>query len=62
VTTLDQLIPPAAPDQRRDLRRKNSLATAQLAAAAVVYLLASRAEDGGPAMVGYVRAAAPDTS
>jgi uncharacterized membrane-anchored protein YjiN (DUF445 family) len=35
-----------------------SLATALLAAAAVVYLLASRAEDGGPAWVGYVRAAA----
>jgi uncharacterized membrane-anchored protein YjiN (DUF445 family) len=58
VTTLDQLIPPAAPDQRRDLRRMKSLATALLAAAAVVYLLASRAEDGGPAWVGYVRAAA----
>jgi uncharacterized membrane-anchored protein YjiN (DUF445 family) len=58
VTTLDQLIPPSAPDQRRDLRRMKSLATALLAAAAVVYLLASRAEDGGPAWVGYVRAAA----
>jgi uncharacterized membrane-anchored protein YjiN (DUF445 family) len=58
VTTLDQLIPPAAPDQGRDLRRMMSLATALLAAAAVVYVRASRAEDGGPAWVGYVRAAA----
>jgi uncharacterized membrane-anchored protein YjiN (DUF445 family) len=58
VTTLDQLTPPAAPDQRRDLRRMKSFATALLAAAAVVYVIAVRAEDGGPAWVGYVRAAA----
>jgi uncharacterized membrane-anchored protein YjiN (DUF445 family) len=58
VTTLDQLTPPAAPDQRRDLRRMKSFATALLVAAAVVYLVAGRAEDGGPAWVGYVRAAA----
>jgi uncharacterized membrane-anchored protein YjiN (DUF445 family) len=58
VTTLDQLIPPAAPDQQRDLRRMKSFATALLVAAAVVYLVASRAEDGGSAWVGYVRAAA----
>jgi uncharacterized membrane-anchored protein YjiN (DUF445 family) len=58
VTTLDQLTPPAAPDQRRDLRRMKSIATALLVAAAVVYVVASRAEDGGPAWVGYVRAAA----
>ncbi len=35
-----------------------SIATALLVAAAVVYVIASRAEDGGPAWVGYVRAAA----
>jgi uncharacterized membrane-anchored protein YjiN (DUF445 family) len=58
VTTLDQLTPPAAPDQRRDLRRMKAFATALLVAAAVVYVVASRAEDGGPAWVGYVRAAA----
>jgi uncharacterized membrane-anchored protein YjiN (DUF445 family) len=58
VTTLDQLIPPAAPDQRRGLRRVYSLATARLGAAAGGYQVGSRAEDGGPAWVGYVRAAA----
>ena len=35
-----------------------AFATALLVAAAVVYVVASRAEDGGPAWVGYVRAAA----
>ena len=35
-----------------------SIATALLVAAAVVYVVASRAEDGGPDWVGYVRAAA----
>ena len=34
-----------------------AFATALLVAAAVVYVVASRAEDGGPAWVGYVRAA-----
>ena len=58
MTTLDQLTPPAAPDQLRDLRRMKAFATALLVAAAVVYVVASRAEDGGPAWVGYVRAAA----
>jgi uncharacterized membrane-anchored protein YjiN (DUF445 family) len=58
VTTLDQLTSPAAPDQRRDLRRMKAFATALLVAAAVVYVVASRAEDGGAAWVGYVRAAA----
>src|SRR6476646_9690095 len=35
-----------------------AFATALLVAAAIVYVVASRAEDGGPAWVGYVRAAA----
>src|SRR6476646_4352616 len=34
-----------------------AFATALLVAAAIVYVVASRAEDGGPAWVGYVRAA-----
>ena len=34
-----------------------AFATALLVAAAVVYVVASRAEEGGPAWVGYVRAA-----
>ena len=58
MSTLDGVLPSAEPEQRRDLRRMKSFATALLVAAAVVYLLASRAEDGGPAWVGYLRAAA----
>ncbi len=58
MTTLDQLTSPAANDQRRDLRRMKAFATALLVAAAAVYVVASRAEDGGAAWVGYVRAAA----
>ena len=58
MSTLDGVLPSAEPAQRRDLRPVKSFATALLVAAAVVYVLASRAEDGGPAWVGYLRAAA----
>ena len=58
MSTLDVVPPSAEPEQRRDLRRMKSFATALLVAAAVVYVLARRAEDGGPAWVGYLRAAA----
>ena len=45
-------------DRQRDLRRMKAFAGGLLLAAAVVYVLARRAEDGGPAWVGFVRAAA----
>ena len=45
--------------RRRDLRRMKSVAAGLLVVAAVVYLLARRAEDAGaPVWVGFVRAAA----
>ena len=55
------LTAPTAADRqrRRDLVRMKGTATALLLVAAVVYLLARRAEDGGAAgWVGFVRAAA----
>ncbi len=46
-------------DRRRDLVRMKSIATGLLLLAAVIYLVANRAVNaGGPAWVGYVRAAA----
>ena len=42
--------------QRGDLRRMKTFATALLLAATVVYVLAARAEDGGAAWIGYLRA------
>lgn len=45
-------------ERRRDLTRMKTMATTVLLIAAVVFLLARRAEDAGPAWVGFVRAAA----
>jgi uncharacterized membrane-anchored protein YjiN (DUF445 family) len=53
------LLTPAEAGKRRDLRRMKSVAAALLVVAAVVYVIARRAEDAGaPPWVGFVRAAA----
>jgi uncharacterized membrane-anchored protein YjiN (DUF445 family) len=59
VTTVTGVALTDEPRQRRDLRRMKTIATVLLVAAAVVYLLARRAEDDGAGTwASYVRAAA----
>jgi uncharacterized membrane-anchored protein YjiN (DUF445 family) len=54
-----EVLTPAEAARRRDLRRMKAFAGGLLVVAAVIYVLARRAEDAGaPAWVGFVRAAA----
>jgi uncharacterized membrane-anchored protein YjiN (DUF445 family) len=58
VSTLEVVPGSREQAQLRDLRRMKGVAAGLLVAAAVVYVLAWQAEDGGAAWIGYVRAAA----